>query len=136
LSGQEEIVFVLLEHDAPDGRHWDFMIQMPGAAKLTSWRLAANPLTAGERPIAVEPIGDHRREYLDYQGEISGGRGSVRRVDRGECRIVETSDPFIVLQLHGRFLTGRYRVSLVGAADGFRELASTPRVDRRGPRQT
>ena len=34
---------------------------------------------------------DHRRMYLDYEGEVSGQRGSVRRVDSGTYRALAWS---------------------------------------------
>ncbi len=123
-------MFVLLEHDAPGGRHWDLMIELSGRSKLATWRLASNPLTAGGAPVAVEPIGDHRREYLDYEGVVSQGRGSVRRLDRGQCRVVEAAEAFVVLQLDGQRLAGRYRLSRLTALDGLRRIPEPPAVDR------
>ena len=31
----------------------------------------------------MEPLGEHRREYLTYEGPVSGGRGEVKRVAGG-----------------------------------------------------
>lgn len=99
-------MFVLLEHDAPDGLHWDLMIARPSRERLATWRLAANPL-AGAFPIAAERIADHRRAYLDYEGEVSGRRGHVRRLDRGPARI-ESDRPPLTINLAGTALRGRY----------------------------
>lgn len=70
--------FVILEHDHPF-LHWDLMLEREET--LLTWRLAA-PLEPG-KTISAERIGDHRVMYLDYQGPVSGGRGSVRRVEGG-----------------------------------------------------
>jgi hypothetical protein len=33
--------------------------------------------------VVAEPTADHRLLYLDYEGPVSGGRGTVTRVDAG-----------------------------------------------------
>ena len=79
--------FVVLEHDSPCGRHWDFMLEQENA--LATWALPQPPDTA-EMP--AEPLPDHRLAYLDYEGPISAiGHGppvgsgdvSARTPDRG-----------------------------------------------------
>ena len=70
--------FVILEHDHPF-LHWDFMVEC--GEVLRSWRLDAKP-QAGIAVLA-EPLGDHRKVYLDYEGPVSGNRGQVKRWDAG-----------------------------------------------------
>jgi hypothetical protein len=70
--------FVLLEHDHPFP-HWDFMLEEDDG--LRTWRLATLPLPG--QIVPAEPLGTHRKLYLDYEGPVSGGRGSVRRWDHG-----------------------------------------------------
>jgi len=48
---------------------------------LRTWALLEPPAGAGEQ--AAEALPDHRPEYLSYEGEVSGGRGSVTRWDEG-----------------------------------------------------
>lgn len=90
--------YVLLEHTTgpatgpaepgfrPDV-HWDLLLEASGEAGLVSFRLAENPLTllAGgvNRSIRAAALPPHRAAYLDYEGPVSGGRGAVRRLDRG-----------------------------------------------------
>jgi len=74
-------------HDLPDGSsHVDWMIarDSAGEAPLISFRLKRriDELKPGQREFA-ERIADHRPEYLDYEGPISGDRGSVRLLSRG-----------------------------------------------------
>lgn len=87
---------VVLRHDTPDGsHHYDWMLEPPDAPKdagphdriLIAWRLAGRP-GPGAR-LAAERLPPHRLLYLDYEGPISGGRGSVTRIDGGRCRVVE-----------------------------------------------
>jgi hypothetical protein len=107
-------MFVLLEHrTSPEttgaGVHWDFMIELPGQERLASWRLERNPLDAGG-PVAAERIGDHRRMYLDYEGAIAGGRGTVRRLDCGESNVLHRGGDAIVFELKGSRLRGIFEL--------------------------
>lgn len=96
--------FVILHHRQRDGDHWDLMIEQ--ADGLATWRLDRYP--KGETTtIAARRIHDHRKAYLEYEGELSGGRGSVERVDGGRCRILCADEHLWEIQLegivHGRF---------------------------------
>lgn len=78
-------VAVLLEHTLPGGqRHFDLLIDPGGEAALATWRVDVDVAAAAPIVCRAERIGDHRRIYLTYEGPLSGGRGSVRRV--GEAR--------------------------------------------------
>jgi hypothetical protein len=94
--------FVVLIHDYP-ALHWDFMLEKE--AVLRTWRLARSPDESGS--IDVEPLADHRLAYLDYEGPVSGNRGSVRCFDRGEYALVEETPHRIEVRLKGGVLTGR-----------------------------
>jgi hypothetical protein len=86
--------FVILAHDHPFP-HWDFMLEEGEA--LRSWRLRELP-----RPgltLAAEPLPNHRRAYLDYEGPVSGGRGTVVQVDAGNYCILKSDATGLVLQL-------------------------------------
>jgi hypothetical protein len=74
--------FVLLEHDHPSV-HWDLMLEEGDS--LRTWRLPAPHF--GVEPMNAEPLAPHRLAYLDYEGPVSGGRGSVKRVDAGTYRL-------------------------------------------------
>lgn len=103
-------MFVLLEHTAGDDTHWDFLVETAESEKLTSWRLLGNPLTA-TGPVLAQPIADHRRLYLDFEGELSGGRGRVRRLDRGEAEVVAEAQDIRILRLNGVRLFGLYKIA-------------------------
>ena len=74
--------FVILEHSVNGAVHFDLMLEVAGQELLRTFQLARWPLAVGEG-CACARLADHRRAYLDYEGEISGGRGSVRRVAAG-----------------------------------------------------
>lgn len=87
--------WVLLRHELPDGTwHHDWMLEDPGDpdGRLLTFRLDASVAWPPRGGFEATRLGAHRREYLSYEGEISGGRGIVRRVARGRCRL-ESSDP-------------------------------------------
>jgi len=94
--------FVLLEHDHPV-LHWDFMLER--GSVLRTWRLDHLPEAAGK--TGVEPLPDHRVAYLDYEGPVSGDRGSVRRVDRGDFELIREDEELIEVVLTGERLQGR-----------------------------
>ncbi len=85
---------VQLLHELPDGtRHVDWMMAQDsrGRLPLITFRLEGrvDELADGERLVARR-IDDHRREYLTYEGQISGDRGTVRRLARGMLRAIDT----------------------------------------------
>lgn len=124
-------MFVLLEHDAPDGVHWDFMLEVAGQELLRAWRLSRNPIHGAE-PIEAAAIGDHRRAYLDYEGPISGGRGRVRRIDRGACEVIAERDSEVQVVLNGEALHGTYVMRRVGEELTFsRILTADNETDRK-----
>ncbi len=93
--------FVLLEHDHPV-LHWDLMLET-GAA-LRTWRLAAPPRLG--TAIAAMALGDHRLAYLDYEGPVSGQRGTVTRWDHGNYEATSLAGA-LILQLRGARVQGR-----------------------------
>ena len=72
--------FVILEHNHPDV-HWDVMLESDET--LVTWSLSPRSLPLGEFQCPVRRLSGHRKRYLDYEGDVSDGRGSVRRIDAG-----------------------------------------------------
>ncbi len=103
--------FVILHHVLPDGEHWDLMLER-GEALLT-WRLVREPVGGSSLPIPAEKLGDHRQAYLDYEGPVSGGRGSVRRVDAGTVEFEAATGDGYEIRLGGGRLIGRFRLAAV-----------------------
>src|SRR5262245_43439326 len=79
---------VQLLHELADGTsHVDWMIaQDPrGERPLVTFRVAARvDELAGGGVVAAQRLDDHRPAYLDYEGPVSGNRGKVRRLVRGQ----------------------------------------------------
>jgi DNA polymerase Ligase (LigD) len=93
--------FVVLTHDFPL-LHWDFMLEKE--AGLRTWRLSAPP--APGRSTPAEPLPDHRHAYLDYEGPVSGDRGTVTAWDRGIYRLLAENEAEVVVHLEGQLLHG------------------------------
>jgi hypothetical protein len=91
----------VLRHDLADGsHHFDWLIAPNAKSPLLTFR-SDRPLHAlapGES-TPVERLNDHRRVYLTYEGPISGGRGTVRRVAGGEVTACEPGENGLILRL-------------------------------------
>jgi len=73
--------FVILHHQSPTGNHWDVMLETDSA--LTTWSILPQSLTRFPFACSATRLPDHRKHYLDYEGEVSGNRGTVSRLDAG-----------------------------------------------------
>ena len=111
--------FVILEHQF-QGVHWDFMLE--SGELLRTWRLDKPPESG--RPIAATPLADHRRAYLDYEGEISGGRGRVNRWDQGEFEWLVDEPRSAEVRLDGRRINGRAYLRRGASGDWTFQLTS------------
>jgi hypothetical protein len=98
--------FVILRHEPPAGSqrrlHWDLMFESGDV--LRAWALAEAP--AAGRSIAAEALADHRTAYLDYEGPISGNRGTATRWDAGTFQWERDTPREIVVRLNGQVLSG------------------------------
>lgn len=93
----------LLRHTLPDrSAHFDWLIERPATTdgispehRMLTFRCETDPRDAA-RQSAPDWVGtrlpDHRAHYLDYEGPVSGNRGTVRRVWRAPCQLLETTD--------------------------------------------
>jgi hypothetical protein len=92
--------FVILEHDHPV-LHWDFMLEAGNS--LRTWRLSQMPCVPSCMDCQALP--DHRLAYLDYEGPVSKGRGSVQRTASGQYALLRESDRELVVELRGAKLS-------------------------------
>lgn len=90
---------------SPEGDHYDLFIEAGEA--LRTWRI---PATNFRSPQQATRTPDHRKTYLDYEGEISGGRGAVTIWDRGACIIDAESEQHLRVALHGAKVQTRLRL--------------------------
>ncbi|MBT3277854.1 MAG: hypothetical protein HN909_05190 [Phycisphaerales bacterium] len=79
--------FVILHHTGVDEEHFDLMLESNKA--LMTWACCENPMGLGEgQSASAQELLDHRKEYLQYEGVISGGRGEVKRVVEGQYSVL------------------------------------------------
>jgi hypothetical protein len=98
--------FVILRHETPPGyerpTHFDLLLEWGDT--LRTWALPAFPTPGVQLPC--EELAPHRREYLDYEGAVSTGRGSVTQVAAGAYDLLEQSSQLVRVRLHGTKLSG------------------------------
>ena len=91
--------------DAPEAKR-------PAEAPL--WAARVDPPTdqwASRGRFLLTPLPPHRRRYLTYQGPISRGRGTVRRVDAGTVLPVLWSESRHILDVRFRHFVGRLELT-------------------------
>jgi hypothetical protein len=76
--------YVVLRHDGIEDPHYDLMFEITPGGPLATWRANGWPVSSGDYVVRLP---DHRNTYLDYEGPVSGDRGTVRRVATGTCDV-------------------------------------------------
>lgn len=96
--------FVILHHCLPPGgerqSHWDLMIECDG--ELLTWALDEYPTLNSW--IGANELANHRIDYLEYEGPVSGGRGEVRRVESGWSTMLYRDAQQLSAELRGESL--------------------------------
>ena len=117
--------FVLLRHECPPEyekpSHWDFMLEWQEV--LRTWELRELPQawaqSLGEsfQRSTVEAIAlpDHRLDYLDYEGPVSGDRGTVCCCDRGSYELLQSDANTIKVRLEGERLKNLVQLKRPGS---------------------
>jgi hypothetical protein len=114
--------YVILEHDYPV-RHWDFMLEAGDV--LRTWRLTSEPKMG--LVIPVEKSFDHRLIYLEYEGPISDGRGSVARWDSGSYQAIVEENQRLVVRLEGIRLKGEAILTWMNQGNGSFDFKESDR---------
>jgi hypothetical protein len=121
--------FVILRHETPAGyerpTHFDLMLEWGDA--LRTWAAAELPEAGIE--LSAQELAPHRLAYLDYEGEVSGDRGSVTRIAWGEYELFESSPVVIRVHLRGARVSGSLELSKAEAETSHWKLLFSP-----GPR--
>ena len=100
--------FVILSHSVPPAHparsdHWDLMFEVDGA--LRTWAVADYPWMH-DAIIAAAQLPLHRLVYLEFEGALSGNRGSVRQCEQGLYELIESGERTWRARLAGRHLQG------------------------------
>ena len=115
-GGWEEVIiglmprFVILKHELPAGQdrstHYDLMLEQDGVLRTWACETFPGNITAAQR------IADHRLAYLDYEGPISGERGTVTRLESGACEWLADSENGVLVRLMGSKLIGTLTLAI------------------------
>jgi hypothetical protein len=110
--------YVILHHQLPEGSdrlsHWDVMFHLGDT--LLTWAVEDAP-SPGLR-VAARALENHRIEYLDYSGPVSGNRGVVTRWDRGSYSGDPSGSTSFCVHLEGDRFEGLLKLEAVeGEAD-------------------
>lgn len=81
--------YVILEHTVNGEKHYDLMLEVPGQERLRTLQLKARLEKPGDS-CEFKELEPHRRAYLEYEGEVSGNRGTVKRIERGTYKVLDT----------------------------------------------
>ena len=127
-------VFVGQEHQAST-HHFDFRLKADGVLK--SWAVPKGPSTDPRDKRLAIPVEDHPLDYAEFEGVIPQdeyGGGSVIVWDRGsyDNMTVKGGKPqpvaraldegHLMVELHGRKLSGGYVLQRIGGGDDGRWL--------------
>jgi hypothetical protein len=111
--------YVVLRHETPADAdrpdHWDLMFETGDV--LRTW--ACDTLPQAGRSVEARQLVDHRPAYLDYEGPVSGHRGTVTRWDEGTYQLVEDRPERWVVRLCGRHFNGCLLLFLADATAGL-----------------
>lgn len=109
--------FVILRHELPDladrASHWDLMLEED--EHLVTWSLPSLPCQ-GQYTWANQ-LADHRLHYLDYEGPVSGDRGTVKRYDQGMFEWIARTPLIWRVRLCGEQIAGILELTRDAPAD-------------------
>lgn len=118
--------FVILRHETPASyerpTHFDLMLEWGQA--LRTWAVPELPAAGVE--LRTEELAPHRLQYLDYEGDVAGGRGTVTRVVAGEYQLHESSPALVKVHLRGSSITGTLELSRDDAESSQWKLLLSP----------
>lgn len=99
--------FVILRHTMPSHAsrpsHWDLMFDV-GDTGLKTWAVYQDPSSGEVQP--ADPLADHRKSYLDFEGDLSQDRGEVARWDAGTHEVLTHDAQGMQIRLLGTRLRG------------------------------
>lgn len=98
----KESRFVILRHTVDDtstnGDHFDLMLEHGDSL----WTWAIDEFPFAENGQIARRLPDHRLVYLEFEGELTNGRGHVSQVESGSCYWKVIEDSSISVELQGQ----------------------------------
>ncbi|MDJ0507765.1 MAG: DNA polymerase ligase N-terminal domain-containing protein [Crocosphaera sp.] len=120
--------FVFHFHTDYKSPHYDLMLDDGDA--LATWQLEI-PLSeiVEKQTISVHKIQDHRLFYLTYEGDISGGRGKIQRIDFGYYQPLMIQVFYWDFILRGQQSTNHYQLRKINPDDNTWSLTKLQTQD-------
>lgn len=95
----QSLRYVVLHHAEISEPHFDLMFETLPGSMLATWRSETWPI---EQPTRLTRLRDHRRLYLDYEGQLTDQRGAVYRIAEGFCQVeIEQNATWTIALLSG-----------------------------------
>jgi len=120
MSEELRLRYVVLRHEGVPEPHFDLMVETQPGSALWTWRLGEWPPSVGAK---LHELGDHRREYLEFEGPVSNDRGWVKRVSSGLCdlAISPSVPPKLWISIRSE-LKLSFTLEQVGASDEWQVI--------------
>jgi len=97
--------YVILRHERQgQARHWDLMLDE--GEILRTYRINVPPEKMNKSPVKAERIFDHSLKFLDYEGSVNKGKGTVAVADKGMYEVVEETEDKMRILFEGEVLKG------------------------------
>lgn len=106
-------VFVIMKHKAKKaGLHYDLRFRMPNSNMWASFAVPKGvPTKEGKKVLAIRTK-DHTKKGALITGRIKEGygTGTLKVWDIGSCKIIKFTDKYILLDLDGKKVKGKYHL--------------------------
>ena len=105
--------FVIHDH-ITENRHFDLMIET-GDDLLLTWRIMPSDLDIllMSNEIQAVRIQDHEKYFLDYEGSLSTGNGSIVLFDQGNSKILKRRNNTLNVLLSGQVFIGSIQLTSI-----------------------
>jgi hypothetical protein len=116
LSHETHHDWMLEAPEDPAGRLWTARLRLPWAFwQGQGWDASrAGASSVGGGSWLLQELPTHRRIYLQYQGPIGGGRGSVLQLDHGIYRPLIWTASRRLVELNMQRVFGRFEMVKLG----------------------
>jgi hypothetical protein len=117
----------VIHHHLAEKEHYDFMIETKENEMLTTWRIALSDLDLLQKgaEVKAQRIQNHKKFFLDYEGPLSSGKGSIIIFDSGFCKINLKAGNRFECEISGEIFKGIIRIT--PAENGFSYIRHSTR---------
>ena len=104
--------YVIQRHEKQnEPTHWDLMLE--NGTVLETYRVSLPPEDWGAKPVEAVRIFDHPLKFLNYEGSVNKGKGTVEIADCGTYRLIEKNETQQQISFVGNLLRGEFQLCLI-----------------------